>query len=288
MNWITDYVRPKLQRASAEKKTETPENLWQKCPSCEQMLFHRDLADNLYVCPSCNYHLRLDVAKRLELLFDPGEMTVVTLPAVPQDPLKFKDTKKYSERLKEYRAKSGREDALMVAHGKVEESPLVAAVFDFSFMGGSMGMAVGEGILTAAELAVKLNYPLLIIPASGGARMQEGVLSLMQMPRTTIAVQMLREAGLPYIVLLTNPTTGGVSASFAMLGDITFAEPGATIGFTGARVIQETIREKLPPGFQTAEYLKSHGMIDAVLPRKELRPTLGKVLRLLRKASSGK
>lgn len=286
MNWITDYVRPKLQKMSGDKKKDTPENLWQKCPACEQMLFHRDLTDNLYVCHYCNHHLKLECDKRLELLFDGGEYTPITLPTVAQDPLKFKDSKKYSDRLKEYRAKRGREDAIMVVHGTIEGESAVVAAFDFAFMGGSMGMAVGEGIVVAAELAIKLKFPLIIIPASGGARMQEGMLSLMQMPRTTIAVQMVREAGLPYFVLLTDPTTGGVSASFAMLGDVTLSEPGAMIGFAGARVIQETIREKLPAGFQTAEYLKEHGMVDIVVQRKDLRSTFGKLLGLLREKYS--
>lgn len=283
MNWITDYVRPKLQRLTAEKKTDIPENLWQKCPSCEQMLFHKDLAENLFVCHYCNYHLRIDGKKRLDYLFDNGEYTLITLPQVPADPLKFKDSKKYTDRLKTYREKTGQDDAILVAHGKVEKIPMVIAAFDFSFMGGSMGMAVGEGLIGAAELAVKRGFPLIIIPASGGARMQEGVLALMQMARSTIAVQMVREAKLPLFLLLTDPTTGGVSASFAMLGDIAIAEPGATIGFTGARVIQETIREKLPPGFQTAEYLREHGMVDMVIHRKDLRKTLAKLIDLIQR-----
>ncbi len=282
MNWITDYVRPKLQKLTAgEKKPEVPENLWQKCASCEQMLFHKDLADNLFVCHYCNHHFRLDGKQRLNCLFDKGEYTLITLPSVPTDPLKFKDSKKYTDRLKTYRDKTGREDAILVAHGMIHKQPSVVAAFDFSFMGGSMGMAVGEGLVAAAELAIKRNFPLIIIPASGGARMQEGILALMQMVRTTIAVQLVREARLPLFLLLTDPTTGGVSASFAMLGDIALAEPGATIGFTGARVIQETIREKLPAGFQTAEYLRDHGMVDMVVHRKDLPQTLGKLIDLI-------
>jgi len=281
MNWITDYVRPKLSKLSSEKKTETPDNLWDKCPSCEQMLFHRDLEDNLYVCPHCDHHLRITAKQRLDFLFD-GKYTETTLPAVKQDPLKFKDSKKYTDRLKAYRQKTGQQDAIIVGHGKINQRPAVVASFDFSFMGGSMGMAVGEALVTAAETAIKLNFPLIVIPASGGARMQEGMLSLMQMPRTTIAVQMVREASLPYIVLLTDPVLGGVSASFAMLGDLTLAEPKATIGFAGARVIQETIREKLPSDFQTSEYLQEHGMVDLITHRKDLNITLSRLLKTLK------
>ncbi|MEI8320763.1 MAG: acetyl-CoA carboxylase, carboxyltransferase subunit beta [Alphaproteobacteria bacterium] len=283
MNWITDYVRPKLQRLTADKKPEISDNLWQKCSSCEQMLFHRDLETNLFVCHYCNYHFRLDGKKRLDYLFDEGIYTLITLPSVPTDPLKFKDSKKYTDRLKAYRDKTNRDDAILVAHGSIGKKSAVVAAFDFSFMGGSMGMAVGEGLVAAAELAIKMNFPLIIVPASGGARMQEGVLALMQMVRTTIAVQLVREAHLPLFLLLTDPTTGGVSASFAMLGDIAIAEPGATIGFTGARVIQETIREKLPAGFQTAEYLRDHGMVDMVVHRKDLSETIARLIDLIRR-----
>lgn len=276
MNWITDYVRPKLGKITS-KKSETPENLWNKCPSCEQMLFHRDLEDNLNVCPHCDYHLRISARKRLEYLFE-GAYTETSLPSVKTDPLKFKDSKKYIDRLKAYRQKTGEEDAILVGHGKIRGQSAVVAAFNFEFMGGSMGMAVGEAIITAAETAIKLGFPLIVIPASGGARMQEGMLSLMQMPRTTVAVQMMREAKLPYIVLLTDPTTGGVSASFAMLGDFTLAEPKATIGFAGARVVQETIREKLPANFQTSEYLKDHGMLDLIVHRKDLPSIIKKIL----------
>ncbi|MFN7662692.1 MAG: acetyl-CoA carboxylase, carboxyltransferase subunit beta [Alphaproteobacteria bacterium] len=279
MNWITDYVRPKLNKLTSQKKVETPDNLWTKCPSCEQMLFHRDLHDNLFVCPHCDHHLRLGAHQRLTYLFN-DQYTLITLPQVKQDPLKFKDSKKYTDRLKEYRHKTGLEDAIVVAHGKINDQPAVVAVFEFGFMGGSMGMAVGEALVTAAETAIKLNFPLIVLPASGGARMQEGMLSLMQMPRTTVAVQMVREAQLPYIVVLTDPTLGGVSASFAMLGDLTLAEPKATIGFAGARVIQETIREKLPADFQTSEYLKDHGMVDAIVHRKDLNSTLARILKI--------
>jgi acetyl-CoA carboxylase carboxyl transferase subunit beta len=246
------------------------------------MLFHRELEANLHVCGKCGHHLRLSAAQRLALLFDEGRYTTIELPKPIADPLKFRDRKRYTERLKEAQARSGQgRDAILVAHGTAGDVPLVAAVFDFEFMGGSMGIAVGEGLLAAARLAVLQEAALVVVPASGGARMQEGILSLMQMPRSTLAVEMVKEAGLPYIVLLTDPTTGGVSASFAMLGDVTLAEPGAVIGFAGARVIEETIREKLPEGFQRAEYLLEHGMVDMVVPRAQLKETLARIITLL-------
>ena len=281
MSWLTNFVLPKIRAVVAKK--EVPDNLWHKCPNCGQMLFRRDLEANLFVCGSCGHHLRLPPERRLALLFDEERYKVIELPNALVDPLKFRDRKRYTERLKEAQAKSGEtRDALVVAHGTVGGIPAVVAAFDFDFMGGSMGVAVGEGLLAAARLAVLQEAALIVVPASGGARMQEGILSLMQMARTTLAVEMVKEARLPYLVLLTDPTTGGVSASFAMLGDITLAEPGAVIGFTGARVIQETIREKLPEGFQRSEYLLEHGMVDMVVPRRELRQTLGRLLGLLR------
>lgn len=280
MNWLTDLVRPKIK--ALMRRQEVPDNLWTKCSSCEHMLFHRDLIENLKVCHHCNYHMRLSIHERLELLFDNKAYTTAPAPKVVQDPLKFKDSKRYVERLKEYRQKTGRDDAVVVAYGQIQGTPIVIAAFDFGFMGGSMGMAVGESLLIAADMAIKSRCPCIVIPASGGARMQEGILSLMQMPRTTIAVERIKNAGLPYITLLTDPTTGGVSASFAMLGDIAIAEPGSMIGFAGARVIEETIRQKLPEGFQSAEYLLSHGMIDMVVHRHQLRETLGKLLNHLR------
>ncbi len=281
-NWLTNFVLPKIRAVVAKK--DVPDNLWHKCPNCGQMLFHRDLEASLFVCGSCGHHLRLPPERRLAMLFDDGRYAAIELPKAVQDPLKFRDRKRYTERLKEAQAKSGAaRDALVVAHGTVGGLPTVIAAFDFEFMGGSMGIAVGEGLLAAARLAVLQEAALLVVPASGGARMQEGILSLMQMARTTLAVEMVKEKGLPYLVLLTDPTTGGVSASFAMLGDITLAEPGAVIGFTGARVIEETIREKLPEGFQRAEYLLEHGMVDMVVPRRELRDTLARVLGLLRR-----
>ena len=280
MNWITNYVRPKIR--ALVQKPDTPDNLWEKCSSCSQMIFHRELETNLRVCPHCGYHMRIPARRRLELLFDDAKFKVIELPDVPLDPLKFRDRKRYTDRLREAQAKNGPDEAIVVAHGTMGGKPTVIAVFNFAFMGGSMGIAVGDGLLVAARLAVLQESPLIVLPASGGARMQEGILSLMQMPRSIAAVDIVKEAGQPYIVVLTDPTTGGVSASFAMLGDIALSEPGATIGFAGQRVIQETIRESLPEGFQSAEYLLDHGMIDMVVPRGELRDTLVRIMSLLR------
>ena len=259
-----------------------PDNLWDKCGQCGQMIFHRELEAAMRVCPHCGYHMRLAAARRLELLFDEGKYQRIELPRNESDPLKFRDRKRYSDRLREAQLKTSEQDAIIVAHGAMGGMPAVIAAFNFDFMGGSMGAAVGDGLIAAARLAVLQEAPLIVIPASGGARMQEGIISLMQMPRSIIAVDEVKEAGLPYIVLLTDPTTGGVSASFAMLGDIAISEPGAVIGFAGARVIEETIREKLPEGFQRAEYLREHGMIDLVVPRAELRDTLIRIIDLLR------
>jgi len=280
MNWLTNFVRPKFR--ALVKQTEQPDNLWFKCPNCGQMIFHRDLEENLFVCQHCNHHLRVEVKKRLEMLFDDGKYNRIELPEAVTDPLNCRDLKRYTDRLKESRTKTGEQDAIIVAHGTMGGHKVVVAAFDFSFMGGSMGVAVGEGMVSAAKLAVLQDAPLIVVPASGGARMQEGILSLMQMPRSVIAVEEVREANLPYIVLLTDPTTGGVTASFAMLGDIQIAEPGALIGFAGQRVIEQTVREKLPEGFQRAEYLKDHGIIDMVVPRHELRDTLINLIDLLR------
>lgn len=279
MSWLNNFVRPKLQ--ALVRKADVPDNLWEKCPSCGQMIFHRELEANLRVCPHCGHHMRIGVVRRLEMLFDDGRYQRIDLPRTDPDPLKFRDRKRYSDRLRESQNRTNEQDALVVAHGRMGGMEAVIAAFNFEFMGGSMGSAVGEGLIAAARLAVELQAPLIVVPASGGARMQEGILSLMQMPRSIIAVEEVKEAGLPYIVLLTDPTTGGVSASFAMLGDIALAEPGAVIGFAGARVIEETIREKLPEGFQRAEYLLDHGMVDIVVPRSQLRETLIRLLRLL-------
>lgn len=280
MSWITNFVRPKLQSLIGAKR-DTPEDLWHQCKSCEQMLFHRDLEESLHVCRHCGHHRRIGPLKRFEMLFDEGRFEKIQIPDVPIDPLKFKDQKKYTDRLKEARRKTEEGDALLVAEGLVGGKATTIAAFNFFFMGGSMGMAVGEGLVTATQHALAKQTPLIVIPASGGARMQEGILSLMQMPRSTIAIQQLKEAGLPYIVLLTDPTTGGVSASFAMLGDIAIAEPKAMVGFAGARVIKETIREDLPEGFQSAEYLLEHGMVDTIVPRAELKETLVRIIDLL-------
>jgi len=280
MNWLTNYVLPKIR---AFTRKDVPDNLWKRCPGCEQMLFHRELAAHLEVCHHCGHHFRIGSQARFTMLFDDGVFEKLELPKVAVDPLRFRDRKRYTERLREGQAALGAgSDAVALAEGRIGGVAAVVAAFDFDFMGGSMGVAVGEGLIAAARRAVEREAALIVVPASGGARMQEGILSLMQMPRTILAADMVKEAGLPYVALLTDPTTGGVSASFAMLGDITLAEPGAVIGFAGARVIEETIREKLPERFQRAEYLYEHGMVDQVVPRAELPTTLGRLLSLLR------
>lgn len=279
MNWLTNYVRPKINKLVEQK--DIPDNLWIGCSSCGKMIFHKELEENSFVCPSCGHHFKLATADRLKMMFDEGQYKLVDLPQVPLDPLGFADVKKYTDRIKDARKKTGQNDAIVVAQGSIGNCPTVVGVFDFDFMGGSMGTAVGEAIIKAADLATKENAALILIPSSGGARMQEGMLSLMQMPRTTLAIKLLKEKQLPYIVIFTNPTTGGVTASFAMLGDIHLAEPGALIGFAGARVIEQTIRETLPEGFQRSEYLQEHGMIDAVIDRRQIREELIKVLNLL-------
>ncbi|WP_027256699.1 acetyl-CoA carboxylase, carboxyltransferase subunit beta [Leisingera aquimarina] len=279
MNWITNYVRPKIN--SIFSRREVPENLWQKCDECGTMLFHRELSDNQNVCTSCGHHMHITPRDRFTALFDGGVFTEVAVPEPLADPLKFKDQKKYPDRIKAAQKKTGEKDAMLVAAGEIGRTPIIAAAQDFSYMGGSMGMYVGNAIIAAAEEAVKLGRPLVLFSAAGGARMQEGILSLMQMPRTTVAVQMLKEAGLPYIVVLTHPTTGGVTASYAMLGDVHISEPNALICFAGPRVIEQTIREKLPEGFQRAEYLLDHGMLDRVTPRTEMRGELITIIRML-------
>jgi len=279
MNWINTVVRPKIR--SFLNKREVPENLWIKCPETGEMVFHRDLEANLWVVPGSGYHMRIPSRKRLETLFDGGAYETLPLPGVPVDPLKFRDERRYTDRLKDARTKTGLDDAVIVAKGAIEALPVVAAVQDFAFMGGSLGMAAGEALITGLDAARAGGMPFVLLAASGGARMQEGILSLMQMPRTTVAIQALKAEGLPYVVVLTNPTYGGVTASYAMLGDVHIAEPGALIGFAGQRVIEQTIREKLPESFQRAEYLYDHGMIDMVVKRAEIRPTLGRLLRVL-------
>ncbi len=280
MNWISNVVRPRI-RSFLTTKREIPDNLWIQCPESGQMVFHKDLEANQFVVPGSNFHMRVAAEVRLNMLFDDGQYTAVELPEVPADPLKFKDGRRYTDRMKDARAKTGMADAVLVGEGRVKGRLIVAAAQDFRFMGGSLGMAAGEAVIAGMTRAVDLNTPFILFAASGGARMQEGILSLMQMPRTTIAVQRLRDAGLPYIVVMTDPTTGGVTASYAMLGDVHIAEPGALICFAGPRVIEQTIREKLPEGFQRAEYLLEHGMVDMVVHRHELRDTLARLCGLL-------
>jgi len=283
MSWLTNFVRPKIRALVG--KTDVPDNLWHRCPACDQMLFHRELSENLHVCHHCGHHMRISAANRLAMLFDDGQYERASLPAVAADPLKFRDTKRYTDRLREAESRAGEAEAIVVASGRMGGLPTVIAAFDFAFMGGSMGQAVGEGLLVAARLACEKKAALIAVPASGGARMQEGMLSLVQMPRTVIAVELVREAGLPYIVVFTDPTTGGVSASFAMLGDIHIAEPAATIGFAGRRVIEDTIREELPEDFQRAERMRDHGLVDMVVARRDLRATLIRILSLLRQTT---
>ncbi|RME18723.1 MAG: acetyl-CoA carboxylase carboxyltransferase subunit beta [Alphaproteobacteria bacterium] len=283
MNWISNYVRPRIN--SLFSRREVPENLWIKCPECGQMLFHRELEENLNVCPSCDHHMALSPRKRFEKLFDGGIFTEIEVPQPVTDPLHFRDQKRYPDRLKAAQKASGEKDAMLVAEGEIYRTPIVAAAQDFSFMGGSMGIYVGNAILAGARRAIELKRPFVLFSAAGGARMQEGILSLMQMPRTTVAVNMVKEAGLPYVVVLTHPTTGGVTASYAMLGDVQIAEPKALIGFAGSRVIEQTIREKLPEGFQRAEYLLDHGMLDRVTHRKQLKDELVTILRMLMRQS---
>lgn len=284
MNWITNYVRPKINSMFGRK--EVPDNLWIKDPETGEMVFHKEYEENQNVFPKSNYHGKIPAKKRLGFFMDNGEYELLPHPKVVIDPLKFRDEKRYIDRLRDYRAKTGLEDAVISALGTIEGLPVVVTIQDFGFMGGSLGMAAGETIVKAFETAIQERRPLILFTASGGARMQEGILSLMQMPRTTVAISMMREAKLPYIVVLTNPTTGGVSASYAMLGDIHIAEPGAEIAFAGARVIQQTIREVLPEGFQSAEYLLEHGMVDLIIPRDQLKKEIAKILRLMTKAST--
>jgi acetyl-CoA carboxylase carboxyl transferase subunit beta len=279
VNWINSVVRPKIR--SILRKKEMPDNLWVKCPETGQMIYYKDLEANQFVVPGSNYHMRMSAGSRLKSLFDEGEFETLPLPDVPADPLKFRDERRYTERLKDARSKTGLADAVLAGAGRVEGEKIVAAVQDFDFLGGSLGTAAGEAVIAAMRAAVKRETPFILFAASGGARMQEGILSLMQMPRTTVAVQELRAARLPYVVILTHPTTGGVTASYAMLGDIHIAEPGALIGFAGPRVIEQTIREQLPNGFQRAEYLHAHGMVDMVVHRHELRATIARICHIL-------
>jgi acetyl-CoA carboxylase carboxyl transferase subunit beta len=283
MNWINNVVRPKI-RSFLKPKEQTSENLWVKCPESGEMVFYRDLEANQWVVPNSGYHMKIKSSDRLQNFLDGGQYQTIPLPSVAQDPLKFRDTRRYTERLKESRTKTGTDDAVLVVTGKLYGSDVTVAVQDFDFMAGSLGMAAGQAVITGLETAMKRKTPFVLFVASGGARMQEGILSLMQMPRTTVAVLRLREAGLPFIVVFTNPTTGGVTASYAMLGDVHIAEPGALICFAGPRVIEQTIREKLPKGFQRSEYLYEHGMVDMVVHRHNLRSTIGSLIGILTQA----
>lgn len=285
MNWIANFVRPRIKGLMA-RSAPTPDNLWRKCSGCGEMIFQRDLTAAENVCPQCGHHMRIGAKERFDALFDDGAYEVISTPEVPQDPLRFRDDKRYADRLKESRAKTQQPDALVSAKGLLGGLPVVVSVQCFDFMGGSLGLATGAALVAAMRVAAEEKLPFILIVSSGGARMQEGILSLMQMPRTTVGVEMLNEAGVPYIVVLTDPTTGGVSASYAMLGDVQIAEPGALIGFSGPRVIEQTIRERLPEGFQRAEYLLDHGMIDMIVHRHHLKETLSRVLRLLLKRPS--
>ena len=276
MNWLTNFVKPKL--SALVKRKNVPENLWQNCPSCANMLHHKDLKENLRVCNTCDYHFRMSAEDRIKLIFSKEDTKEIELDKISDDPLNFSDKKKYKDRLKEYRKKTKREDAFILLDTKIGRSEIICGLMNFSFMGGSMGRAVGGAIVKGAKTAIEKKCPYVIFTSSGGARMQEGIISLMQMPRTVAAVELLNENKIPYIVVLTEPTTGGVTASFAMLGDITIAEQGSTIGFAGKRVIQDTIREELPIDFQKAEYLKEHGMVDIVCHRRDLKNNLENVI----------
>ncbi len=278
MNWIKNFVKPKIKALVGK---DIPNNLWEKCTSCERMIFHRDLTDNLFVCTYCEHHMRISALERMKIIFDNSSFSTIPLPDVKKDPLKFKDIKKYSDRIKESKNKTSIEDAIVIGQGTIQENPVICVSFDFHFMGGSMGMAVGEGIIKAVNLAIKTRSALVIITSSGGARMQEGIFSLMQMARTIAAIKELKKRSLPYITVYTDPTSGGVTASFAMLGDIHISEPKATICFAGKRVIEQVIKQKIPDDFQTAEYLLERGMIDTIVHRKELASKLGNVLSIL-------
>ena len=279
MNWLSRTVLPKIKALVTQ--SDNQENLWVKCGSCGQMIFHRDFEENWHCCSSCGFHAPLTPELRLKLLCDADTLEMIPIDRADSDPLGFRERKRYSDRLIEARKKTGHDDALVVASAHCHGVPIVVAAFNFAFMGGSMGQSVGNGIITAANEAIKRRAALIIVPSSGGARMQEGILSLMQLPRSIVAIDALARAGLPYIVLLAHPTTGGVTASFAMLGDVHIAEPGAIIGFAGRRVIEETVREQLPENFQSAEYLQEHGMVDMVVPRSEQKQTISRLLAML-------
>ena len=276
MNWLTNFVKPKL--TALVKRRDVPDNLWNNCPTCGNMIHHKDLNDNLRVCVTCNYHFRMNIEKRIDILFGNDNFKELELDKISDDPLNFNDKKKYKDRLREYRKKTNRQDAFILGSGIIDKKKAIYGFMNFNFMGGSMGRAVGSAIVNGAKKAIENKCPYIIFTSSGGARMQEGIISLMQMPRTVAAIQLLHSKKIPYIVVLTEPTTGGVTASFAMLGDITIAEQGSTIGFAGKRVIQDTIREELPIDFQKAEYLYDHGMVDIVVHRKTLKKTISEIL----------
>ena len=278
MNWLTKSVLPKIK--AFVNKDEVKENLWVKCSSCEQMIFSKDLYENLNICTTCNFHMPFYPKDRLKFLFDENSLELIDYSSENQDILNFKDIKKYSDRLKQSKLVTKQDDCIYLAKGKIKNFPVVVAAFDFRFMGGSMGRSVGNAFIKGVNVAVDQKCAFITIPSSGGARMQEGIISLMQMPRTIAALQIIEDAKLPHIVILSNPTTGGVTASFAMLGDIHIAEPGATIGFAGKRVIERTVKEKLPENFQTAEYLLEHGMVDIVASRNEHRQVLSNILEI--------
>jgi acetyl-CoA carboxylase carboxyl transferase subunit beta len=286
MNWLTDFVRPKIRAFIGDAPKNVPSDLWKKCHKCEQMVFYRELQDNLNVCPQCSYHMRLSPRERMDQLFDDKNYQFLPEPPALVDPLAFKDLKKYKDRLKEYRDKTSEKDAVLVATGRINRNRSLVFVMSFDFMGGSMGSYVGQSFRRAAEYAVEHSLPFVAVTASGGARMQEGIISLMQMPVTIVSVEKLSKARLPFITVLTDPTMGGVSASFAMLGDVAIAEPGALIGFAGPRVIEETIKQKLPERFQTAEFLLEHGMVDMVVHRKDLKEKIGKIIKVLSEKES--
>ena len=281
MNWLTNFIKPKFRTLVGKK--DIPENLWQNCPICQKMIHHKELVENIYVCNYCNYHFKIEPKTRFNMIFGKNQYQIIEIKNSYDDPLKFKDKKKYIDRLKDYREKTQQNDALIFASGLLNNSKIIVGVLSFNFMGGSMGKAVGDNFVNAVKIAAKEKYPFIIFTSSGGARMQEGIISLMQMPRTVAATEILKKNSIPYIVVLTDPTTGGVTASFAMLGDITIAESGSIIGFAGKRVIQDTIREELPDNFQTAEYLKKHGMVDIVLNRNELKSNLSSIIKHLNK-----
>ena len=287
MNWIRNVVRPKIRAVFRRETAESAETKWFKCGGCGQMIYHKEFVEAQKVCPHCAHHHRIGPKERFDVLFDDGKYDQIAVKKGADDPLKFRDTKKYTDRLKEGRAKTGQQDAVVAAFGRLADLPAVIAVQNFAFLGGSLGVGAGDALIAAAMKAMAEKAALIVFTAAGGARMQEGILSLMQMPRTTVAVEMLREQGLPYIVVLTDPTTGGVTASYAMLGDIAIAEPGALIAFAGPRVIEDTIREQLPEGFQRAEYLLEHGMIDMVVSRADLPETLRRIVDMLMRPVGG-